>query len=246
MYSQILQGLPNWVLKGEYGDISNLLNNREQEFEKTRQAEQVNDLRDIALEEQQRKAELDERMREMDIFGGDSGKPPTLREMLEKQREVAMQYGGLDDVMGVQKQLEDLQDKQEQEDRAKLIQSRQDEEYEYNKQNRGKKGSGREESTIEMYNPETDDFGRVPASKVGDAKKLGYIDADHPRIAEIIAASQEAKDRAARESKKASETPWYKPWETAPPAPVSVTPTPAPGDQIKTIIRNRSSAVRGQ
>ncbi len=246
MYGQMVSQLPKWVLGGEYGDISNILNNREQEFEATRQAEFDNQNREIILDEKRRKAELDERMREIDILGGNSESPPTLREMLEKQREVAMQYGGFDDVVDIQRQLEAIQDKQQQEERKKITQSREDEEYEYRKQTRGQKGSGREEKTVDMYNPETDDFGRVPASKVEDAKRLGYVDARHPRIDDIIAASQEAKDRAVREAKKTGETPWYMPFSSAPPAPASVTPTPAPGDQIKTIIRNRSSAVKGQ
>jgi hypothetical protein len=245
MYSQILQGLPNWVLKGEYGDISNLLNDREQEFETTRQAEQVNDQRQIQLDEQKRDAQFEEELRRRGIFTDNGNGPATLRDMYGRVRDVAKELGNVDAVFKMEEQLQKLEQAKAKEERAKLLESRDDQAWEWKKQDRGRKGVGREEKTTKMYNPETKDFARVPASQVDDAKKRGYIDEDHPEMAQFIQDAQDKRDKAAKSAKKESRDPWYLPTSPAP-ARTTTTPTPAPGDQVKTIIRNRSSAVKGQ
>lgn len=141
-YGQMISQLPNWVLKGEFGDISNLLNRREQEYEQTQNAQLINDLNQMKLEEQQRQADFDEELRRRDIFGGNSDEPLTLRDMYGRVRDVAREMGNIDEVLKFEERLQKLQEAQAQDERQKLLQGRQDEEWGWKVQDRKTRGSG--------------------------------------------------------------------------------------------------------
>ena len=112
-YGNMLNQLPNWVFGGEFGQISNLLTDRDQRRASLMQTEQQNDLREIALEDQRRQEEMDRKMREMDIFGGNDQTPATLRDMYGRMRDVAKEMGSYEDVLKMQEKIENL-DRQKQ------------------------------------------------------------------------------------------------------------------------------------
>jgi hypothetical protein len=249
--------MPSWVFGGEFGDISNLLNKRDQAYEETENAEITNDRNQIRLEEEQRKVDINEEMRKRGVFGDSGDQPVTLRDMYEKRRDIATELGSYEDVVEMEKQLENIKREQEKQEREKIIQERQDEEYNYRKQRRGAGGSddsGKPEKSIDVYNPETDDLRKIPISQLDNAKRVGYVERNHPRLAEMIEEAQAKKN--APPAKKSSG--FFTPWGDEAPAPApSPSPvpgsrgdtarqTPAPGDQVKLIVRNRASAVRGQ
>lgn len=173
MYGQMVQQLPKWVLGGEFGDISNLLNNREQEYEATRQAEVLNDMRDITLDREQRQADFEEELRRRDIFGGNDGQPPTLRDMYGRVRDVAQELGNYEDVIKMQEKLENLERQRQQDEinqrvRESMIESR----------NRaGSRGSGGSTGSKRQYtleNPETGEKGIFLADEANRLLQEGW------------------------------------------------------------------------
>lgn len=163
-YGQMISQLPNWVLKGEFGDISNMLNNREQEYEQTQNAQLTNDLNQMKLEEQQRQADFEEELRRRDIFGGNSDEPLTLRDMYGRVRDVAQEMGNVDHILKMEEQLQKLQEAQAKEERQKLLQGRDDQEWEWKVENR-KKGQPRNEAGYWMKDPEGNEW-LIPKSQV--------------------------------------------------------------------------------
>lgn len=247
-YGNILSQIPDWVFGGEYGDIANVLNKRDAGYEQLQAQEIQNEKNNMLLEDAKRQEEMDRRMRESGLFT--DGKQPTIGEMYDMKRKMAMQYGGIDDVLSIEKELAAIKDRQEKEARQKILEQRQDEEWGWKKERKGRTGEEKKEKTVEMYNPETDDFVRVPESQVGAARKLNYIDNDHPRLQEMILEAQARKDKSKKQ--ESSSSPF---WEDPPPmvAP-SPTPlargdrarqTPAPDDQVAVITRKRTKAVKG-
>lgn len=247
-YGNMLGQLPDWVFGGEFGDISNLLNNREQEYQQTRQAETTNEIRDIALEEQRRQQRMDEEMRNSGIFS--DGKQPTLGEMYDTKRKIAMQYGGVDDVLSIDKELAQIRDAQEKEARQRIKEQREDEEYAWRKERRGKSESGgSSDDEIKGVSKLIDPDGNpelVRKSEYNAKIKAGYKDPEMEN-ALLLGPSLNKKPSGASGS-------WL-PWEDSSTAPPSSTPSakgdnarqaPAPGDQVAMITRKRAKAVKGE
>lgn len=248
-YGNILGQIPDWVFGGEFGDISNLLNNREQEYEQTRQAQTLSDIRDIALEQQQRQQQIDEEMRNSDIFA--DGRQPTLGEMYDAKRKIAMQYGGIDDVLGIEKELGQIRAAQEKQARDQVEQDRKDQkwnwEVEDRKKGRGSGGGGGDDEikgTTTLIRPDGSPE-LVKKSEYNAKIKAGYRD---PDIENALLLNPTP-------SKKPSSTggSWL-PYEDPPMVTPSPTPlakgdtarqTPAPTDQVALITRKRAKAVKG-
>lgn len=136
-YGSMIQKLAPWAFGGEYGDISNLLNNREQEYEATRAAQAQNDIRELDLEKQQRRADLEAELRRRDIFGGNEENPLTLRDMYGRVRDVAMEQGDVDYALRLEEKLQQIQDQQEKEARQEILQQRDDERWNWEKERQG-------------------------------------------------------------------------------------------------------------
>lgn len=189
-YGQMISQLPNWVLKGEFGDISNLLNNREQEYEQTQNAQLINDLNQMKLEEQQRQADFEEELRRRDIFGGNSDEPLTLRDMYGRVRDVAQEMGNVDYILKMEEQLQKLQEAQAKEERQKLLQGRDDQEWEWKVENRKKgqpSGAPSNEAGYWMKDPEGNEW-LIPKSQVNDkvAEKWKRAKSSDNPLAELL------------------------------------------------------------
>jgi hypothetical protein len=210
------------------------------------QTEQQNDLREIALENQRRQEEMDRKMREMDIYGGNPEKPPTLRDLYEVKRKAATQYGGVDDVIEIEKELEKLRLQQEQEARQKEERRIADEDRAWRRQNRedGSTKPQKDEKTVRMMNLQDGIVEDVPVSQVTESqKRRTHIRLDDPRLDDGSISLPSFGQPGAQKPRSSSGA--LTPWGSDVPTPVA-TSTPAPGDEIKTIIRNRSTAVKGR
>jgi len=247
-YGNMLGQLPDWVFGGEFGDISNLLNNREQEYQQTRGAETTNDMREIALEEQRRQQRMDEEMRNSDIFAGE--KQPTLGEMYDTKRKIAMQYGSIDDVLGIEKELAQIKAAQEKQARDQAEQSRKDQKWNWEIEDRKKgrgsdRGDGEIKGTTTLISPDGSPE-LIKKSEYNAKIKAGYRDPDLEN-ALLLSPSLNKKSSGASGS-------WL-PWADSSTAPPSSTPSakgdtarqaPAPGDQVAMITRKRAKAVKGE
>jgi hypothetical protein len=168
----MVQALPKWVLGGEFGDISNLLNNREQEYEATRQIEALNDIRDIDLEEKQRRAELEREMRTRGIFGGEGQGPVTLRDMYGRVRDTAMELGSYEDVIQMQEKIDSLERQRQQDDmdrrtKESMIEAR---------QRVGSRGGGPTKPTIRLENAQTGEKGVYTPEQANEKLATGDWD----------------------------------------------------------------------
>lgn len=184
MYGQMVQQLPKWVLGGEFGDISNLLNNREQEYEATRQADVLNDMRDITLDREQRQADFEEELRRRDIFGGNDGQPPTLRDMYGRVRDVAQELGNYEDVIKMQEKLENLERQRQQDEinkrvRESMIESR-------NRTGTRSSGGGGSKRLFTLENPETGEKGIFLADEANEKLEQGWDIYKRDDLAEVL------------------------------------------------------------
>lgn len=170
-YGDILSQLPTWVMKGEYGDISNLLANRDNQLEILRNNQIQNDRNALRLEEEKRQEDLDAQMRQMDIFKGDSGAPPTLRDMYGKVRDAASQLGNYEDVLKMQEKLDNL-DRQSRQDELNKIYK----EALIGAKNRsgGKGTGGGNKRLFQLENPETGEKGVFQADEANQKLQDGW------------------------------------------------------------------------
>lgn len=168
-YGDMIKMLPGWVMGGEFGDISNLLNKRDQAYEQTENAEITNDRNQIRLEDERRNADFEEELRKRDIFGGNQDALPTLRDMYGRVRDVAMDIGSYEDVMQLQEKLESLnrqaeQDALEKRTKESMILAR------------GRGGGGSNKPTIRLENVRTGEKGIYTPDEANE--KLGTGDWD--------------------------------------------------------------------
>lgn len=88
IYTNALK-LPDWVMGGEFGDISTIMNNRDRQYETVAQAEQQTEKNQYDLEAKQR----EERMREIlnDRMG--TSRPATIRDAYQQMADAAYEAG---------------------------------------------------------------------------------------------------------------------------------------------------------
>jgi hypothetical protein len=88
IYTNALK-LPDWVMGGEFGDISTIMNNRDRQYETVAQAEQQTEKNQYDLEAKQR----EERMREIlnDRMG--NSRPATIRDAYQQMADAAYEAG---------------------------------------------------------------------------------------------------------------------------------------------------------
>lgn len=201
-YGNLINKLAPWVFGGEYGQISNMLNNREQEYEATRAAQAQNDIRELELEKQQRQADFEEELRRRDIFGGNDGTPATLRDMYGRVRDVAMEQGNVDYAMRLEEKLQQIQDQQEKEARQKILQDRDDEKWNWEKERRGRTGTGGGSDEVKgskiLIGPDGSPE-LVRKSEYNDKIRTGYVD---PDLMDEQEQARMMREEAASKSKK--------------------------------------------
>jgi hypothetical protein len=177
--------MPSWVFGGEFGDISNLLNKRDQAYEETENAEITNDRNQIRLEEEQRKVDINEEMRKRGVFGDSGDQPVTLRDMYEKRRDIAMELGSYGDAIEMEKQLADLDRKQQQDELTKryreaMIESR-------SRTSSGDRpSSGGSNRLFQLENPETGEKGVFRADEANQKLADGWDFYKRDELAELL------------------------------------------------------------
>jgi hypothetical protein len=180
----MVKQLPNWVLGGEFGDISNLLTDRDQRTANLRRDEQLNTAREIDLENKQREAELEREIRNRGIFGGNDQGPITLRDMYGRVRDTAAELGSYEDAIRMQEKIESLERQQQQDElsqrvRESMIESR----------NRGGtrgSGGGGSKRLFTLENPETGEKGIFLPDEANEKLQQGWDIYKRDDLADIL------------------------------------------------------------
>lgn len=96
--------VPNWAFGGDYGDISNMLNNRDSSYENLKRQEIANDANAIELEAMQR------RLRVNDALAGQfqQAPPATIRDAYMQMRGAAFDAGDVGTALDIQTKLENI------------------------------------------------------------------------------------------------------------------------------------------
>lgn len=253
---------------GEFGDLANIMNQRDMDYEKLQQQEMLNDQNEITLESQRRK----DRTRE-GLSTRLGGKTPTsVREAYEQMIEAAYESGDPISAMEYQAKADEYDQAQVEKRRKEFsgainlapdagydrieelypgVLSKED----YNRnQRRVKEGGIKSSDMVIVMNTETGAKNRIPWSMAGEAQQLGWeVEPSASRQQEILDSIERKRDELANpRSPSIGKTikDFFDP--TAPvPRP---SPTPAPqdargdrarqgpsvGDQVKVIKRERS------
>lgn len=188
VYTNALK-LPDWVLGGEFGDLSRVMNSRDLSYENVEQSEQLNDQREYTLEDLERKKNTRETLSTK--LGGKA--PATVREAYEKMIEAAYEAGDPIAAMEYQAKVNDY-------DQAQVARRRKDfadavgiadntsydrieEMYpgilsrdDYNRnQKRTQTGTGVKSSDmVEVMNTQTGAKDRIPWTEARKAQELGW------------------------------------------------------------------------
>lgn len=117
IYGSIASMVPEWAFGGDYGDISNMLNNRELSFENLQQQQIANDINAARLDAFQRRASLDDAVAEQ--FQGQ--RPTSMRDAYSKMLGTAFDMGDVDTALSIQSKLENI-DKLERQQRISDLQ----------------------------------------------------------------------------------------------------------------------------
>lgn len=88
VYTNALQ-LPKWVMGGEFGDLSTIMNNRDKQYEDVAQEEQQTESNDFKIEEERRK----DRLREILNERVGSSRPTSIRDAYEQMINAAYESG---------------------------------------------------------------------------------------------------------------------------------------------------------
>jgi hypothetical protein len=166
------------------------------------QTEQQNDLREIALEDQRRQEEMDRKMREMDIYGGNAQTPVTLRDMYGRVRDVAKEMGSYEDVLKMQEKIENL-DRQKQMDdlnetyRKALIDAK-------GRVGTRGGGSGGSKRLFQLENPETGEKGIFREDEANQKLDEGWDFYKRDDLGEILRPSNKKPESKQSEPSAAS------------------------------------------
>lgn len=106
MYGSIASMIPKWVFGGDYGDISNDLNQRESSYEILQGQQQINDARQIQIDEARRAQALDSLL--ADRFGGQQ--PTSMRDAYKTAVTSAFELGDVGAAFDYQQKLDTLEE----------------------------------------------------------------------------------------------------------------------------------------
>lgn len=250
-YGNILSSMkmPDWVFGGEYGDISNMLNQRDNAFEVLQQNELQNEQRQIVLDKQRRMNEYEKSVPNMP---SDPTDPLSLGEMYRLQIAQANKTGNPDVASEIQVKLAELEKQQEKQKIADFTNAANmadtispevlgqiypnfptsEARKIYN--SRRQKGTEREGPSTTAIDPRTGRKSRISWSDAAAAQDAGLvIDPSPAQIDDIL-----MKLRSMQDSKPTSSKPaWYIPFspegERLPPAAGKM--RPSPGDEVEQI-----------
>ena len=261
--------LPKWVMQGEFGDLSSIMNNRDISYENVAQEEIVTENANLKLEEDQRK----ERMREILQERTGNSRPGTIRDAYQQMIDAAYDAGDPIAAMDYETKRQAYEDSRLSKRRSELtgaitvadnldydrlneyypgVLSRED----YNKnQKRKKAGDIKSSDMVEVMNTETGLKDRIPWSEARKAQELGWeVNPSSSRQQDILDQIEERRDQMENPPQPGFFSRMINP-TVADPAPVPrPSPTPAPqdgrgdrarqgptvGDQVKVIKRERN------
>ena len=261
--------LPKWVMQGEFGDLSSIMNGRDMDYEKVQQQEMLNDQNEITLENQRRK----DRTRE-GLSTRLGGKTPTsVREAYEQMIEAAYESGDPISAMEYQAKADEYDQSQierRRKDFANAINIADNAGYDrieelypgvltkddYNRnQKRVKEAGLKSGDMVVVMNAETGAKDRIPWSMAGKAQELGWeVEPSASRQQDILDRIEQKREELANPPQPGFFSKLFNP-TVAEPAPVPrPSPTPAPqdgrgdrarqgptvGDQVKVIKRERN------
>jgi hypothetical protein len=110
MYGQMVSAVPDWVFGGEYGQVANVLTDRDQRAANLRRTELSNDIDEIAVEDKRRRNEYEKSIG--DVLGGSMDTPLTLRDLYQLQRRKALETGNPDIAMQIEEKLRQQEESQ--------------------------------------------------------------------------------------------------------------------------------------
>lgn len=261
-YSTILSSLniPSSVFGGQYGDISNRLNERDAKFESLQNQELLNDSNSIKLENQKRQEEYDKSLE--DIF--QSERPKTMRDLYEAQLGKAIETGNGDMAAELQKGILQYEEN-EREKRIKDFSNaagladnitpeillsqypdfpKSEAARIFAKSQRGKIAK---EDTFPMINEKTGEID--PKVSYSDAMKKQKDGWRFTRIGQYDPLQQAISEISGGNPQAPAQTPWYLPFSPTGDGPVAqargdrARQQPAPGDEVRVITRKRTAEV---
>ena len=259
---------PKWAFGGEFGDLSQIMNQRDQSYENVAQEEIVTDSANLKLEDDQRK----ERMREILQENTATSRPATIRDAYQQMIDAAYDAGDPIAAMDYETKRQAYEDSQLSKRRSELTGAitvadnldydRLNEYYpgvlsrdDYNKnQKRKKAGDIKSSDMVVVMNTETGAKDRIPWSMAAKAQQLGW------EVEPSTTRQQEIFDKIEQKSEELANPPSPGIGKTIkdflnPTAPVPrPSPTPAPqdargdrarqlpkvGDEVKVIKRERN------
>ena len=258
---------PKWAFGGEFGDLSQIMNQRDMDYEKVQQQEMLNDQNEINLESQRRKDQTREALSTR--LGGKT--PTSVREAYEQMIEAAYEAGDPISAMEYQAKADDYDQSQVEKRRKDFAGAvgiadnatyeRIDELYpgilsreDYNKnQRRIKEGGVKSSDMVEVMSTETGAKDRIPWSQARAAQERGWeVNPSSSRQQDILDGIERRREDIANPPQPGFFSRMINPTVAEPvPRP---SPTPAPqdgrgdrtrqgptvGDQVKVIKRERN------
>jgi hypothetical protein len=191
MYGSVASMIPEWAFGGDYGDISNMLNNRDLSYENLKRQEIANDANAIELEAMQRRSRIN------DALAGQfqEAPPATIRDAYMQMRGAAFDAGDVGTALDIQNKLENIdkaaraQKISDLEDAAKLAPvlgyARLNEFFPgaltpqeagaIAQYHRRTLGDGSKEKMLDAIDPSTGFFSQIPLSQALAAQQRGLI-----------------------------------------------------------------------
>lgn len=260
--------LPKWVMGGEFGDLSGIMNNRDISYENVAQEEIVTENANLKLEEDQRK----ERMREILQEKTGNSRPGTIRDAYQQMIDAAYDAGDPIAAMDYETKRQAYEDSQLSKRRSELtgaitvadnldydrlneyypgVLSRED----YNKNQKRKiAGDIKSSDMVVVMNTETGAKDRIPWSMAPKAQQLGWeVEPSASRQQDILDGIEQKREELANPPSPGIGKTIKDFFDPTAPVP-RPSPTPAPqdgrgdrnrqgptlGDQVKVIKRERN------
>jgi hypothetical protein len=188
--------MPEWVFGGDYGDISNMLNDRDNKFEILRNNELVNDAGQIKLDKQKR---VNEYEKSIQGIPSDPTSPLSLGEMYRLQIAQANKTGNPDIARELEGKLADMEREQRKQEITEFTNAanladtispdvlatkypkfpKSEAQRIYNERRKKSEGE-REGASVVAIDPSTGRKSRIPWSQAEAAQDMGLILAPSP------------------------------------------------------------------
>lgn len=266
VYTNALK-LPDWVLGGEFGDLSRVMNSRDISYEQVAQSEQQTEEDEIDLEAKRRK----ERMRDILNERAGQSRPATIRDAYEQMINAAYEAGDPVIAMDLESKKQNYEQAQLNNKRAEVTGaiglaekgpygvlktvygdnvpiSEEDANAIYNRRGRSSsdgRTSERKEKYVEVYDTEDNIIRNVPESEAEAGQKDGrMIRTDDPRLLQNMQLTGKPGNAGKNDAKDSADDSGFKVFRDS-----SLTAAPqngrgdrarfgpSVGDQVDTIIR---------